>query len=898
MRVTAKTFAPLIFFFFTLSAFSQTAVSQYAGDIPFAGIVQLIEQKHAVRLFYKAEWTGDRKYNKQLAELPLTNAVDALIAGLELEAVYLDDLIVLVPSERPVSDRVRIGDQIITIGDPAESGRSRNATLTGRILDGTTMEPLPGAVIYDEKTRSGSSADADGNFSLQLPVGEHTLKVSFVGYEDRYQRIRLISDGNLSFELFERSIYLDEFTVSAQRAEVNLTRTQMSIITLDSKTLKKLPGTYGEPDIIRSFSMLPGVQSIGEFGTGFHVRGGSADQNLILIEDVPIFNSSHLFGLISIVNPDMVNSVTMMKAGIPARYGERASSVIDIRLNGEIPEKTQFRGGLGLLNSRLLFETPLFNKKASLAIGGRSSYSNFLLERMPDIDLMNSEAGFYDLSAVFSAEINPKNNITLFGYQSNDRFAYAGQTDFNYSSTLASFRWNTIFSDRFTGRFSGGLSDYKYNAGETHEFSPGKDYKLNSSIVYRNLKLHFDYYPRAGRSFDFGVQAFTYNIEPGTIGPSGEKSLVRHFSVENEQALELGAYINTQLEISDRIGAEIGLRYVHYLQLGPGKVHTYYPNLPKTPQNITDTLFFSANEVLTQYNGFEPRVGVRFMLDETSSLKLSYNRNHQFINLVSNTTLMTPSDVWKLSDRHLKPLLSDQFAIGYFRNFLDNQLETSVEVYYKRLQNLIDYKNGASILLNPYIESDLVNANGYNYGLELYVNRRAGRINGWISYTWAVSMRRSDEVFKQDQINENMYFPSDYDRPHNLVINVNYEISRRWRLNTVFTYNTGRPVTLPEMHYGFGNHQVVYYSDRNKYRLPDYHRLDITLSYGENLRINHRGKGSWSLSVINVYGRKNPYSVFYKKDAPTEANNFKRYSTYQLYIIGRPLPTITYNFSF
>ena len=898
MRITAKPFAPLIFIFFTQLVFSQSGISQYDGNIPFAGIVESIEKIHGVKIYYKSEWTGNKRYNEQLVDLPLTRAVDVLISGLDLEAVYLDDMIILIPSEPLSGERLRGRDQIITVGDPSEAGRSRYAILSGKILDGSSMEPLTGAVIYDEKTRSGSSADLYGNFSLQLPVGNHNLRISFVGYEDRHQRIRLISDGTLDFELFERSIYLDEFTVSAQRAEINLTRTQMSVITLDSKTLKKLPGNYGEPDIIRSFTMLPGVQSIGEFGTGFHIRGGSADQNLILIEDVPIFNSSHLFGLISIVNPDMVNNVTMMKAGVPARYGERASSVIDIRLSGETPEKIRLSGGIGLLNSRLLFETPLFNRKVSLAIGGRSSYSNLFLKRMPDIDLMNSEAGFYDLSALFSAEINPKNNITLFAYQSNDEFSYAGQTDFRYSSSLASFRWNTIFSDRFTGRISGGLSDYTYNAGETNEFSPGKDYKIESALHYRNLKLHFDYYPKAGRSFDFGIQAFSYAVAPGTIGPSGEQSLVRHFSVENEQALELAAYVNTQLEIREWLGAEIGLRYVHYLQMGPGKVYKYYPNRSRTPQNINDTLFFASNEPISQYNGLEPRMGLRIMLGETSSLKMSYNRNHQFIQLISNTSLMTPSDVWKLSNPYLKPLISDQFAIGYFRNFFDNQLETSIEVYYKRLQNLIDYKNGASILLNPVIETDLVNARGYNYGLEFYVNRRTGRINGWLSYTYAVSMRRSDEIFKQDQINANAFFPSDYDRPHNLVLNANYEISRRWRLNAVFSYNTGRPVTLPEMHYGFGGQQVVYYSDRNKYRLPDYHRLDLTLSFGENLKINHRGKGSWSLSVINVYGRKNPYSVFYKKDVPTEANNFRHYATYQLYIIGRPLPTLTYNFSF
>ena len=869
-----------------------------AQSLPFQEAAAIIEKQHGVKIFYKAEWIEDALFESPPPFLSLTDAINTLLAGKNLSAIYIDDLVVLVPSERPARETTRVEGQIITIGNPAEAGRRRTATLSGRIYDGSTNEALVGAVIYDEKTKSGATADPQGNYAIELPVGEHNLRVSFVGYEDRFQAIRLISDDSIDFGLFESSIYLDEFTVTAQRAEANLTRTQMSVITLDARTLKQLPGAYGEADIIRSFSMLPGVQTIGEFGTGFHIRGGSADQNLILVEDVPIFNTSHLFGLISIVNPDMVSNVTMMKAGLPARYGERASAVIDIRKSGVMPEKTQVKGGIGLLNGRLMFETPLFDNKASFALGGRSSYSSWLLGRMPNVDLMNSDAGFYDLSAVLSAEINPKNNFTLFAYQSGDNFSYAGQTEYSYYSTLGSFQWNKIFTDRFKARLSGGLSEYEYQVSEHDEFIPGKAYQMNSSVSYQNLKLHFDFYPQAGRSLDFGLQAFRYGIEPGSLQPVGSESLIAPLNIRHERALEMAAYVNTQIEIGQNWSAETGLRYVHYLQLGPARVFTYQEGFPKIPERHSDSVFYEPNEIVSAYLGVEPRISLRYMLDENSSVKLSYNRNHQFINLVSNSSLMTPADVWKLSDKHLKPLVSNQFAAGYFRNFYNNMLEASVEVYYKHLKNLIDYKNGASILLNPHIETDLINASGYNYGAEFYINRRIGRINGWLSYTYSVSMRRSNQDFEPDQINSNRYFPSDYDRPHNLVINANYEISRRWRFNAVFAYSTGRPVTLPEMHYEFGGHQVIFYSDRNKYRLPDYHRLDVSLSFGENLRVNYRGKSSWSVSVINVYGRKNPWSVFYKKDVPSEINNFRHYSLYQLYIIGRPLPTITYSFSF
>lgn len=896
MVVPKKIIQHVCLLFLLLTFLSQQLTAQSPARLPFDSFIAWIEQKHDVSFYYKPEWVAPQSYDTLDQSLP--QLMEYLLAGQNLTAIYLDDLVVLLPSRQSDTDRQREGPQMITVGNAVEAGRSATAVISGYVKDGATGEPLIGSVLYNEKTKSGTTTDLDGKYEITLPVGEHIFRISYVGYEDRMQHIRLLSDGKVDFDLFEQSVRLDEFTVTAQRAEVNLTRTQMSLISLDSRTLKQIPGAFGEPDVLKSFTLLPGVQSIGEFGTGFHIRGGSADQNLILLEDVPLFNTSHLFGLISVVNPDMVSQLSMMKAGLPARYGERASSVVDIRMSGQIPEKAQLKGGIGLLNSRLLFETPLFNQKASLTIGGRSSYSNWFLQNMPDLDLMNSDARFYDLSGVFTAALNPSNHITIFGYQSHDGFSYAGETDFAYSSLLASFRWNAIINDRFLFRLSGGMSDYNYQVSEDRAVSPGKAYQMLSSIAYKNAKLHFDYYPNGERSYNFGLQLFHYDIAPGDRKPVGNSSFVKPFTMENEQALELAAYISSQLEFSEDWGVEIGLRYVHYLQLGPGKAFTYQEGMPKTPETINDTTYFSKNQVGTSYPGIEPRLSLRYMLDDSRSIKLSYSHNHQFVQLISNTSLMTPADVWKLSDKHLQPLLSRQLALGYYRNFYNNLIETSVEVYYKQLENLIEYKNGAQIVLNPHVETDLVSASGHNYGIELYIRGRYGRLSGWTSYTYSASLRQSHSPYLTDQINRNELFPANFDRPHNLVINANYDISRRWALNMVFTFNSGRPVTLPEMSYEFGGHEAVYYSDRNQYRLPDYHRLDLTLSYGENLRLNQRGKGSWSLSVINVYGRKNPYTVFYKKDAPTAANNFRHYSMYQMYVIGRPLPTLTYNFSF
>ncbi|MEE4176281.1 MAG: TonB-dependent receptor [Bacteroides sp.] len=883
--------------FLSSPSFSQGTPLQTPEELTAAQAIHLLEQKHGTRIFFKEEWFGDVSYSGELLDLPLPDALTRLTRGHRLNLVTLDGMIFLVPDEGGQLELAPSEDQIV-VGNPSEYGRFSKATLTGRILDGSTGEPLMGAVLYETETGAGASSNFDGYFRMELPVGDLRLRISYVGYEDRYQQIRLISPGNVEFDLFSSSTQLEAFTITAQRAEENISRTQMSMINLDAQAIKELPGTFGERDIVRSITLMPGIQSVGEFGTGFNVRGGGADQNLILLENVPLFNSSHLFGLISVVNPDLVNSLSLIKAGTPARFGERASSVMDIRLGkGLDKEKTTIMGGIGLLNSRLLFETPIIKEKITFSFGARTSYSDWFLQKIPNDDLLNSSAGFFDLTGTLNAALGPKNRLTLFGYHSADRFGFGGDTDYNYQNTLASLRLNSAINARLSSTFILGMSNYNYLIEETPDINPYIHQGVNSSIDYYNLKWFFSWLPVPDHKIEFGINGFHYGIEPGIMKPIGDQSLIDPKTMDREQALELAAFISDEIVLTERINLELGLRFTQYLQLGPGKSHLYEENMPRLPENIIDTLWYDSNEVMASYNGLEPRAGLRFNVGETSSVKLSFSRINQYINLISNTSVMAPADIWKLSDRHLKPLRSDQYAVGYFRNFLDNSIETSVEAYFKQLHNAIEYKSGAEIALNDYLETDIINAEGYNYGLEFYVRKNAGRLTGWTSYTWSASRVRSASPYAESQINGNEYFPSNFDRPHNLVINANYHISRRWRLAGTFTYNTGRPITLPEHTFLQGSNQLIYYSDRNKYRLPDYHRLDISITLDENLRVNRRGKGSWTVSIMNLYGRKNPFSVFYKKQ-PTGLYEPRSFKLYQLYIIGRPLPTLTYNFSF
>lgn len=862
-------------------------------------ITRQLSQRFGVRFFYKSGWFEKRNFHASVAALPLDEAIDKIATAAGVSVVVIDSsLVVFVTAAPPQAAPSRQNNaDVRVIGNRDDYGRTR-ATLSGKITDGRDGQPLPGASVTADQMKAGTIADARGNYQLNLPVGTYTVRISFMGFEDNLQKIQLVGDGSLDGELFEKSVRLDEVIISSRRAEANVTSTQMSLVTLDSKAVKALPSSFGESDIIRNMAAMPGVQTIGEIGTGFNVRGGSADQNLILLEDAPLFNSSHLFGLISVVGSEGVSGVTLWKAGVPSRYGERASSVLDIRMGPENKDKASVRGGIGLINSRLHAELPVFNGKGTLMAGMRSSYSNWLLHVMPDAGLKNSSAAFSDGNAQLTFNLNKSNRLSLFGYYSADRFAFNREQDFQYASLLGSLRWQHTFTDRFFFELTGAVSHYRYAVAEEDTAKSWEGYSIHSSLLYQSLKWNFSWFPGKAHTVDFGLNAIRYRISPGERSALSPVTTVRPMVLPDERAIELAVYLSDQIRISKKATMEAGIRAVSYSPLGPGTEYTYDPAFPRSSESITDSVTYGKNQVMDYKAGIEPRLSFRYSVSEKSSVKLSYNRIHQYINLISNTAVMTPSDVWKLNSPGRKPLLADHFALGYFRNFRNNTVETSLELYYKHISHVPDYKNGASILLNPWLESELLDTQGKNYGIELYVRKNTGRITGWLTYTYARSMLRSSGTFPEEMINRNNWFPANHDKPHSLFINLNYEISRRWKLGGSFQYATGRPVTLPELTYTAKGYQLIAYSLRNEFRLPAYHRLDLFLTFDRSLRVKKFWKGSWTLSVMNVYGRKNVYSVFYKKEDHMVSYVKKQYDTYKLYILGRPIPTLTYNFYF
>jgi hypothetical protein len=875
-------------------------INKESNLLSFDQLTDQLGQKYHVQFFYKSEWFEMKYFNPSILKLPFKETLNRLKIETDFSIFTFDSVLYVFVPVRPEFEppsEVKYSDVII-VGNPSEYGKYTKATVQGKILDGNNGNPMPGASIFIDKLKLGVTADNKGNYHMQAPVGEYTIRVTFMGYDETTQKIKLVGNGTLDLKLYEESIRLPEVIITSERPDFNVSGTQMSFTKLNSRTIKELPVSLGMTDIIKSIALLPGVQTIGEFGTGFNVRGGSADQNLILLEDVPLFNSSHLFGLTSVVNSEGISNVTLMKAGISAKYGERVASILDIRFSADGQDKRTVNGGISLIDSRLSVETPIINKKVSLLISARSSYSDWLLHKIPDIDLMNSSAHFYDANAFLTCNINTSNKINLFAYMSNDQFGFTKYTNYTYSNLLTSVKWKHTFNNALHFNLVAGLSNYRYNVSESDTSRPWRSYNINSSITYQNIKWDFSWVPVEDHSIDFGLNGVLYAIKPGKLNPFGIESEIESLTMNQEKAGEYAFYITDNAKLFPELTIDFGLRFTLYTYLGPSTVYSFRADLPRSRQTIIDSTSYNNNELVCAYSGLEPRISLRFGISDNKSVKLSYNRIHQYINLISNTAIMTPSDVWKLSSPNLKPLRCDHLAVGYFQNFKNNSIESSIELYYKSLKNAIDYKNGAKILLNPDLEADILNVNGINFGVELYVRKNSGAVTGWISYTYSRSLQKTTGTFDIEKINNNQLFPSNFDRPNNLIINLNYHLSKRWRFGGIFTYSTGRPVTLPEYKFDYQGFQLLYYSDRNKYRLPDYHRLDISITYEKSLKIKKKWKSSWTFSVVNLYGIKNAYSVFYKKEEHMVSYQYRLYDTYMLYIIGRPFPILTYNFSF
>ncbi len=575
-------------------------------DIPAEEAIARLADLHSIKIFFNSEWFGNDSVSLDILEQPLESALKDIISGRGIEMVTLHGNMIMLPVERMADRAAEDPDRRLVVGNPYEYGKYARATVRGKVTDRLTGEELIGVIVHAADLGIGTTTDRSGEYLLELPVGEHQITISYVGYEPDEKSIRLVSPGELDVALLEESQLIDEVTIFARRHDSNISATQMSMIRLDSETLYRLPVSMGEMDIIRNLTLLPGIQTVGEFGTGFHVRGGSADQNLILIEGVPLFNSSHLFGLTSVINPDLVTDVTLIKGGIPARYGERSSSVTDIRVGGRNDDELRLNGGIGLLNSRLSIESPLPVDNGYIVMGGRSSYSNWLLNRMPDEDLMNSSARFYDLTGIAFVPVDSKNNLRFFGYYSYDGFAFSENADYEYASLLGSIRWNRVLSGRLLSSMMIGHSGYNYNVRGSSSLNPGNSYNLESDISYSNFKWNLNFYHSPENSFEAGINAIYYSLEPGNLKPYGASSTVTEFSIEPHRAVEMAGYASGDVTITPRISAEAGIRYTRFARLGPGTSYAYEEGVPRSVLSIVDSTEYGRNEVMAGFGGLSP----------------------------------------------------------------------------------------------------------------------------------------------------------------------------------------------------------------------------------------------------------------------------------------------------
>lgn len=784
------------------------------------------------------------------------------------------------------AEKVKV-EKLTTIGVRGATNKS-TASIAGYVRNSKSGEPVIGASVLIETPLIGVATDPNGYYSITLPKGTHQLKIRSIGMKSLQRSVLLHSDGKLNIEMEEDVLPLKEVVIESERDELVLGM-QMGLEKIDMKTLKQIPLALGEADVLKAILTLPGVQSVGEGTVGFNVRGGATDQNLILFNDAAIYNPSHLFGFFSAFNPDLLKNVELYKSGIPAEYGGRISSVLDVTTREGNKKQWAGSGGISPITGRFALEGPIIKDKCSFLLGGRSTYSDWLLRQIPSNALKNSEASFYDLNLNISHEINNKNSIYLSGYLSRDRFKLQSDTAYSYSNQALSAKWRHIFSNRLFAVFSGNFSGYNYTISSAN--NPVNAFDLSYSIKQVQGKVDFNYFMNAKHTINFGASIIRYQLAPGTLTPGRDESLIIPDALQEEQAIESAVYIGDNFEINPNLSLYAGLRYSFFQNNGPHDLFIYQPGSPKDVTSIVDTVSYTSGQNLSRAGGPEVRVSVRYRLATNASIKVSYNRTRQYIQMLSNTTAIAPTDIWKLSDPYIKPLIGDQISAGFYHNSKRTSFETSVEAYYKVMKNFLDYKGGAELILNHHIETDVLNAEGRAYGAEFMIRKSSGKLNGWLSYTYSRSLLKTEGDFDSETINRGEYYPSNYDKPHAVNFIGNYKFNRRFSFSLNVVYSTGRPITFPISKYTIDGAERLLYSDRNQFRIPDYFRTDFSFNLEGSHKMKKLAHSSWSFSVYNLTGRRNAYSIYFT----TENGVVKGY---KLSIFGSPIPTITYNFKF
>jgi hypothetical protein len=768
-----------------------------------------------------------------------------------------------------------------------------NITLSGTITEALTNETLIGVNVIIPELTTGAVTNEYGFYSITIPKGEYTVQVSFIGFETISEKKNLSEKTTLNYKLTESTENLDEVVITADSERLNLRTPQMSVNTLKASTIKDIPVVFGEADVIKAITLLPGVTNAGEGSSGFNVRGGAADQNLILLDEATIYNSSHLFGFFSVFNPDAIKDIKLYKGGIPSRYGGRVSSVLDIYQKEGNSNNFAMNGGIGLISSRLLAEGPIKKEKGSFLLGGRSSYAHLFLPLFDN----NNVAYFYDLNTKLSYKLNEKNNIYLSGYFGRDVFKISDSFENTYGNTVLNFRWNHLFNDKLFSNLSVIYSDYFY--GLDLNFV---EFNWVSGIKNFNVKYDFKHYINNNFKLQYGLNSIYHNFNPGKIEPSNPSSGINEQQLIKKYAFENAVYVDAEHQVSDKITLSYGLRLSSFLRLGQDEINNYQNN-DAVVYNSTFGIYQKADPISTsEYNrsdvietfvNLEPRLAASYRVNNSASVKASYNRMTQYLHLLSNTTSPTPLDIWTPSGTFVKPQLLDQVALGYFKTFKNRTYSLEVETYYKTIQNRIDYIDGANLIANDAIEQVILNGEARAYGLEVLLKKDKGRFKGWLAYTLSKSEQRTPgKTANEPGINNGDWYNTAFDKTHDISFTGSFDFNEKWNFNANFIIQTGQPTTYPNGQYVYNGISIPNFSSRNENRLPTYHRLDISAIYTPKPERKTGWQSSWVFGIYNIYNRYNAASISFGENRMSGVNEATKLSVFGI------VPSVAYNFKF
>ena len=907
----------LIGLYMLLALGSQASAQQITADNrPLTEVLQQVQKQTSYRFYWIASETAGISVSVDTDAKDIHQLMKALLKGTGLRYTVHDgrtvfllknkSLMTLPPlfaqKEGTATDsslelllsgkqKATSGNKIYAVGKPGTATNGKMVKLTGTITSFKTGEPVTGVNLV-VKTPAWSAAVSDGNghYVLNVPQGEVDIEMTGIGVIDTHRRLMVYGNGTLDIELEDKMQTLEEVTVTANKID-NVKDVQMGVQTLIAEDLKTIPTAFGELDVIKVVQALPGVKTMGEASTGLNVRGGATDQNLIQWNEGTIYNPSHLFGFFSAFNGSIVQDMELYKGSIPARYGGRISSVLDIHSRRGNKEKYQGEISLGLLTSSLALEGPIKKGKTSLMLAGRTTYSDWLLNLLPeDSGYKNGKAGFYDANLLLSHQFNPKNNLYISGYYSHDRFNFLENEKYEYSNANASLQWAHLFNDNFRMATTVGYDHYDY---ATKNWQNDYDaYRMGYDINQYYLKMDFNHSQLQEHRIDWGLNTTLYDICPGEVKPHGTQSLYIPKTLEKEKALEAALYLNEEWDITPKLTANIGVRYSLFNTFGKRTFNIYKEGELPTTLNITGTE--SKDGSLNTYHGPEFRLGLRYAFTDDFSVKAGFNTMRQYIHKISNTLVMSPTDTWKLSDKFIEPQTGMQYSLGFYKDLMDGQLEASVEGYYKTMDNYLDYRSGAQLLMNEHLETEVLPTEGRAYGVEFMLKKSKGNLNGWIGYTYSRTELRQSDARISLPANKGEWYPAEYDKPHDIKFVGNYQFTQRYSASLNVDYSTGRPQTMPVSQYYSNTIGATTYvfSERNGVRIPDYFRMDLSFNIKPTHRLNAKAYTFFTIGVYNLTGRKNVYSIYFKNEGEEGMKG------YRMSIFGAPIPYASFNVKF